>query len=65
MPDAAEIVSLMLELHNWRNQRGLRKPSEHRIFNESSESTCEGDLLCWCDVLVSKENRKMIEQGQS
>ena len=46
MPDAAEIVALVLELHDRRDQRRLGETLELRVFDRLAERRAKASCCC-------------------
>src|SRR6266404_319714 len=63
MPDAAEIVALMLELDDRRDQRRLGQATQLRILHRLAEPPGKGHLLLRRHFLVAQEDHQMVEKG--
>src|SRR5262245_37155632 len=63
MPDAAEIVALVLELDHRRDHRRFGQTLELGIFDRLAEFAGEGELLARRRLLVAQEDHEMVEEG--
>ena len=62
MPDAAEIVALVLELDDRRDHRRFGQALELRILDRLAELPGEGELLVRRRLLVAQEDHQMLQK---
>src|SRR6266540_1317238 len=63
MPEAAEVVALVLELDYRGDERRFGQAVELRVLHRLAELGCEGQILLRCHLLVAQEDHEMVEEG--
>ena len=63
MPQPAEIVFLMFELHHGYDLRVVVQSLDQRIVDYFAKTFGQGQMLIWRNVLAAEENDKVIQQG--
>ncbi len=63
VPEAAEVVALVLELDHRRDERRFGQAVELRILDQLAELAGEGHVLLRRHLLVAQEDHEMVEEG--